>query len=62
MAEEPLLPVLLLLSDIALFRLSLARHGADSAVWYSADDGRNNVPALNVCAAYTKCLAGELDM
>lgn len=32
LVEEPLLPVLLLLSDIALFRLNLAQHGADSAL------------------------------
>lgn len=32
MVEEPLLPVLLLLSDIALSWLNVAQHGADSAI------------------------------
>lgn len=31
LVEDALLPVLLLLSDIALFRLNSAQHGADSA-------------------------------
>lgn len=32
LVEEPLLPVLLLLSDIALCRLHVVTHGADSAL------------------------------
>lgn len=32
LVEEPLLPVLLLLSDIALSWLNAAQHGADSAI------------------------------
>lgn len=41
LVEEPLLPVLLLLSDIALCWLDAAQHGANSSYSDSADDHRN---------------------
>lgn len=40
LVEEPVLPVLLLLSDIAPFRPDSAQHGAD--LCYSADDDKKN--------------------
>lgn len=43
LVDDPLLPVLLLLSDIALSWLNLAQRGAESALLYSADDDSNNV-------------------
>lgn len=57
--EEPLLPVLLLLSDIALFRLNAAQHGADSAFWYSADDDRNNVSFTEHALMHTQDVLWE---
>lgn len=59
LVEEPLLPVLLLLSDIALCRLHLAQHGADAAFFYPADDDKKNVSSLNTPNSRTKMSFGS---
>ena len=59
LVEEPLLPVLALLSDIALYRLHSAQHGADAAFFYPADDDRNNVSSLNTPDSPTRMSFGS---